>query len=679
MVLPRFSGFLLLVFSIMTTVSAWAEPYAKFEDGRLILGNALIERAFALDSDGVRPLRLTDRGSGMDYPAPTREPNAVSKSDDAPAGSEWTQEKVPASNLEPAHLRVEVESRYPDYRLKHVFRIVRGVPAIQQTQFVRIEPEADPQRLKQLDEAGLVLDEVGLSGKHWKARSVEFFDRTDERNTLTSEYERIAFTKEEQMRGNLLWATRLNEENGIFLLKEAPSSESQLHYPGHDFRFSREGLSVDGPGLLLSELEPGQWYRAYGVVVGVFDGGFDGMRMALRDYQKTVRVYDPERDAMLMMNTWGDRNRDARINDDFLRREVDAAAELGLSHFQIDDGWQQGLSQNSAQQAGEKWAAWEREDWVPHAERLADGFAPIVRYAKKKQIELGLWFNPTRANDYATWERDADIVLDLYRKHGFRYIKIDGMELPTKTADERFRRFCEKIMRESNGEIVLHLDATAGQRMGYHYLNRYGVVFLENRYTDWGSYYPHWTLRNLWMLSHYVPPERLQIEFLNKWRRTDQYDTEDPLAPINVPFDYIFASTMMAQPLAWFEASGLPEEGMAIAPIVKQYRELMPEIHRGAIFPIGNEPDGHQWTGFQSMLDARSGFLLVLRENTVDEAAKLRTLFPPEQEVQLIPVLPEGAASAQTVGKDGSIEMELPRPFSYQLFRYKLANPSADQ
>ncbi len=679
MAMPRLSGLLLLVLPIMTTASAWAEPYARVEEGQLILGNAVIERAVALDSGESRPLRLTDRRNGIRYQTLAPKPAAVGARDDAPVESHWTQENVPASNLEPAHLRVEVDSRFPDYRLRRVFRVFPGVAAIQQTQHVRIEPDADRSRLKQLDADGFILDQISLPGNHWKARSVEFFDRTDDRNTLTREEERIAFTKEEKMRGNLLWAVPVNGERGIFFLKEAPSSESQLHYPGHDFRFSREGLTVDGAGLLLAELEPGLWYRAYAVVTGVFEGGFDEMRMALRGYQKTLRRYDPERDAMLMMNTWGDRNRDARIHDDFLRREVDAAARLGLSHFQIDDGWQEGLSQNSAQQAGEKWAAWEREDWLPHAERLPDGFAPIVRYAREKRIELGLWFNPTRANDYATWERDADIVLDLYREHGFRYIKIDGVELPTKTADDRFRRFCEKVMRESNGEIVLHLDATAGQRMGYHYHNQYGVVFLENRYTDWGSYYPHWTLRNLWMLSHYVPPERLQIEFLNKWRRPDQYDKADPLAPINVPFDYIFASTMMAQPLAWFEASGLPDEGIAIASIVQQYREWMPEIHRGAIFPIGDEPDGHQWTGFQSLVDPLSGFLLVLRENTAAETAVMRTMLPPEQEVHLVPLLPAGVASRQTVGKGGSIKVELARPFSYQLYRYNISAPFADK
>ena len=99
-------------------------------------------------------------------------------------------------------------------------------------------------------------------------------------------------------------------------------------------------------------------------------------------------------------------------------------------------------------------------------------------------------------------------------------------------------------MLESGNEVVFNLDATAGRRAGYHMLNRYGNIFLENRYTDWGNYYPYHTLRNLWMLSKYVPAEILQIEFLNKWRNPDKYPTGDPFAPVNYLFDYLL-------PLQW--------------------------------------------------------------------------------------------------------------------------------
>ena len=44
-------------------------------------------------------------------------------------------------------------------------------------------------------------------------------------------------------------------------------------------------------------------------------------------------------------------------------------------------------------------------------------------------ISLGLWFNPSKNDRYAAWERDRNILLDLHRKHGISWIKIDGVEI----------------------------------------------------------------------------------------------------------------------------------------------------------------------------------------------------------------------------------------------------------
>ena len=92
-----------------------------------------------------------------------------------------------------------------------------------------------------------------------------------------------------------------------------------------------------------------------------------------------------------------------------------------------------------------------------------------------------------------------------------------------------------KSLELTDNQVVFDVDATANSRGGYHYLNKYGNIFLENRYTDWGKYYPHWTLRNLWQLSAYVPPELLQVEFLNKWRNPGKYPAGDSLAPAYIP------------------------------------------------------------------------------------------------------------------------------------------------
>lgn len=41
---------------------------------------------------------------------------------------------------------------------------------------------------------------------------------------------------------------------------------------------------------------------------------------------------------MVMMNTWGDRSQDTKVNEAFCLQELERAAKLGITHFQIDDG-----------------------------------------------------------------------------------------------------------------------------------------------------------------------------------------------------------------------------------------------------------------------------------------------------------------------------------------------------
>jgi len=373
---------------------------------------------------------------------------------------------------------------------------------------------------------------------------------------------------------------------------------------------------------------------------------------------------------MIMMNTWGDRNKDARVGAEFVNKEVDACVRLGVSHLQIDDGWQQGLSMNSSQGSGKLWDLWEEKNWQPHAERFPDGFAPVVKYAKEQGVDLGLWFHPSNANDYAHWERDARIVTNLYRNFGIRYFKIDGVKLPNKQSEINLRRFFDRIVLDSNGQVVINLDATADNRTGYHYFYEYGNIFLENRYTDFGRYYPYWTLRNLWMLSRYVPAEKLQIEFLNKWRNAHKYEKDDPLAPAGVPFGYVFAVTMMAQPLAWFEGSGLPEEAFAIAQVIKVYRQHQSHIHQGTILPIGAEPDGTSWTGFQSLLSEKEGYLLVFREYNQTNQGKIALYDLAGKYIQCQHLCGQGKDFSIKVERDGQVTFSLPAAHSFGLYRY---------
>ena len=71
------------------------------------------------------------------------------------------------------------------------------------------------------------------------------------------------------------------------------------------------------------------------------------------------------------------------------------------------------------------------------------------------------------------------------------------------------------MLKGSDGRVVFDLDVTAERRPGYFGLPEIGPVFVENRYTDWGKYWPHQTLRQFWALADVVDPARLSDGLLS--------------------------------------------------------------------------------------------------------------------------------------------------------------------
>jgi len=395
-----------------------------------------------------------------------------------------------------------------------------------------------------------------------------------------------------------------------------------------------------------------------------------GILTALREYQKTIRIMKPGRDEMIMLNTWGDMSKDSPVNEAFALKELEAGYKLGATHLQLDDGWQNGLSANSAFSGGSFDNIWKNDTyWQPHPERFPNGLETVVKRGKELGIEIGLWFNPDRTNNNANWDKDAGIIISLYKKYGIKTFKIDGVDLPNKTAEINFRNFLDKISVETNYDVIFNLDVTASRRGGYHYFNEYGNLFVENRFTDWHDYFPYTTLRNIWMLSKYVPAQNLQIEFLNNTRNPEKY-AGDPFAPDNYSFDYVFATALAAQPLAWFEASGLsPDQLTTGSQVVQKYRRIMTDFQKGHIFPIGDEPNGRSWTGFQSIQNGK-GYLLVFRELNNKTNAGVRTWLKEGSEVKLFPVIGSGKAFTTKVGENGVITFELSERNSYALYSY---------
>lgn len=660
----------------------------QLKENILTISNSKIERTFGLNDGNLITLQILNKETGYQWTSSDAHPDMsfpgiTDKSELVSFRSYIVEETLSKE----AYVEVEIIFNAGSLSIKRVIRIHPDTPAIGSDFYFKgtlaetpkwYDPEFIHESLNDIRFVASrrarsqvpIMERLALPGKHWTYRVVNLYEMTDHLNDLMTAHDYQAY-HERLYRGNILFARNLENEEGVFLLKEAPSSNAQLKYLSGDYLAAFGEIRMIGLGIDAEDITPNAWMPGYSAVMGVYAKDEYASLRALRAYQDKLRKRVHGRDDMVMMNTWGDRGLDSRINEQYILRELELCAQLGISHFQIDDGWQTGKSPATAGQSGSFDDIWDRDDyWAPDKKNFPSGFKPIVEKGKELGVEVCLWFNPSYTDNYLHWEKDADVLVNLYKKYGIRTFKIDGLRIHNKISELRVDSIFRKVQEASNNNAVINLDVTADKRYGYLFKNGYGNIFLENRYSDWGSYYPYWTLRNLWALSKYVPAQNLQMEFLNKWRNKDKYNN-DRFAPELYNFEYLFAITMMSQPLAWMEAQNLPEEAFSIGAVIKEYRKVQDDIHRGVILPIGDEPNGKSWTGFQS-IGEDTGYFIVYREFNDAADYKMNTWLEPGITIALDPVLGEGAGFTATIDEEGKIPFSLQHKNSYSLYKYKM-------
>jgi alpha-galactosidase len=232
--------------------------------------------------------------------------------------------EVAATPIAPSHLQVQVDVNFGNLQLRRVFRIYPHTPAFACDFYLKGTTSAqwataslnvgDLRNLEKIEAVTEgkantpVIETLALPGKHWRLKAVEFFDVTDRRNNLVQEYQQLLYNGESRIKGNLLFIDDVLSDRGLFVLKETPTSEAQLAYPGFDFLARWGSVQAAGIGVKPQDIDKDQWTRCYGFVTGITSGGDLGRLQALRKYQENLRIHMPRRDDMVLLNTWGDRS-----------------------------------------------------------------------------------------------------------------------------------------------------------------------------------------------------------------------------------------------------------------------------------------------------------------------------------------------------------------------------------
>lgn len=526
-------------------------------------------------------------------------------------------------------------------------------------------------------------DALFLKNPHLRIRNVAFTDCSDYVDNYVQKQERYTYPTFEPwiLDGLLVFVESLEDGEGLFMMKESPVLGDQPDQPDGDFlyAFDRGCLGPIGWGIAPEELQEGQALSSWRTVVGVYDSREASDAEAVKRYLARRCGETPGRDWVVMANQWGDSRSGKQLDEAFVRAEIDACADTGIAAYMLDAGWQVGrFDQVADVDATGKSIFYDlARYWEVDRRKFPQGLKPVADYARSRGVELMLWFNPDPLDDNRNADRDAETLLALHRELGVRVFKIDGVWNLTGRAERNNRRFLERVIRESQGEVAFQLDITNGARWGFLGANDLGILFVENRYTTFANYFPYKVHKNVWELAHYLRPQRLQFEFLNNSpARGRQYRPlfaeDDPFTPEHYAIDYCFAVVMFANPLAWLEPSALdPRQREQLASLLAVYRQVRDAIFAGDIYPIGEKPSGRSITGFQSHQPSDgTGFVCVYREMTdrAEAVLPLRRL-PDGASLRLTRLHGDGEAEYGPAG----LRVKLPRPRSYTLFRYACA------
>ncbi len=163
-------------------------------------------------------------------------------------------------------------------------------------------------------------------------------------------------------------------------------------YPDVAAHTLRTTVGMAGMNLALP---PGQHITSPTILLGSYQGndlvGSNALRRTLYDHY-VARLDGKKPLPPVSWNHWF--TFENRISEAMLKRQMDAAAGLGLEYFCIDSGWFDGDFPSGV------------GNWTLNRQKFPRGLAPVGKYANEKGMKLGLWFEIGRADPGTRLQRE---------------------------------------------------------------------------------------------------------------------------------------------------------------------------------------------------------------------------------------------------------------------------------
>ncbi|WP_274956792.1 hypothetical protein [Millionella massiliensis] len=451
------------------------------------------------------------------------------------------------------------------------------------------------------------------------------------------------------------WASGISTEygdEGVIVVKESHKCVNQQGHNTGSFYAGPKGLFVTGWGLTPSEIVPDRFRECWANWTIVYAGGNDGMQLALKRFDRARYPVFPERDIMIINDTWGPANPGGAqfAQEDYLLKEIPLLADLGIDVLRIDDGWQIN-----------PWGG-DKEVFRPS---YPDGWKNITEACRKNHLKLGLWVAIQRA-------KQQDLLLNLKEANVVTW-KVDFDHLNNRAAFENRFKNIREIMKSAWMKTQFSFcPEYADPRYGWYYAKEYGSIYFQNIQEALPEHLimvPYHVLRQHWLMSKYFNSNKLQVLLQNPKRADARYSDANQHG-----HGYCFAMGLPFIPVFFQSAQYLDEPGRAelkeLIALYKKHREAMFSCYS---FPIGETPTNASWAGFQFIDDAQqSGYLLLFRElHNTQPTHSVQLKFVAGKTLQITDLRNQTVREVE-VNPEGYATFTIDQPADYAYLQYKV-------
>ena len=197
-------------------------------------------------------------------------------------------------------------------------------------------------------------------------------------------------------------------------------------------------------------LEPGKTFTTPRFYFSITDKGKGEASRILHRFARRYIVPNSDQVRPVVLNSWEAAYFD--FTNPKLMTMVDAAAEIGVEMFVLDDGWFAKKYPRNNDRAG-------LGDWVVNTDKLEGGLQKIIDYTKSKGLKFGLWIEAEMVNPKSElYEAHPDWVISVPERERTLGRTQLILDFSNPEVVENIYNQLEKILTENKGIEYIKWD-----------------------------------------------------------------------------------------------------------------------------------------------------------------------------------------------------------------------------